>query len=153
MLVLPTGTSRNHPYFLRTARSNPKMLAYQALEGKFDYNVTPLAPSRTKSLIYEAPSKRTAWGPHVIDGWYLGPAMKHYRCGRYFIPLHTRHTHMGQIQQAFSNALQYSTISEADRTLLVAAEMITLLNTSMSLSMAEKLVTQNPGGTHHHSEK
>jgi hypothetical protein len=29
-----------------------------------------------KSLVSATPP----WLPHAIDGWYLGPALKHYRC-------------------------------------------------------------------------
>ena len=53
---------------LRTARSNPKLSTYTALEGAYNYNATPLAPLGTKALIYEAPSRRTAWALHAIDG-------------------------------------------------------------------------------------
>ena len=70
---------------LQTSRSDPSKSAYEALEGKFDYNKTPLAPPGTKALIYEAAARRASWAPHAVDSWYLGPAMKHYRCGHYFI--------------------------------------------------------------------
>ena len=65
---------------LRTSRIDPTKSAYEVLEGTFKYNSTPLAPPGTKALIFEPTSRRTAWGPHAVDGWYLGPAMKHYRC-------------------------------------------------------------------------
>ena len=70
---------------LRTSRHDPTKSAFEVLEGKFNWNATPLAPPGTKALIYEAPSRRAAWAPHAVDGWYLGPAMNHYRCGLYFI--------------------------------------------------------------------
>ena len=63
---------------LRTARSDPSKSAYEALEGKFDYNATPLAPPGTKALVYETPKRRAAWAPHAVDAWYLGLAMDHY---------------------------------------------------------------------------
>ena len=31
-------------------------------------------------LIYKAHTKRASWAPHAVDGWYLSPAMKYYRC-------------------------------------------------------------------------
>merc|ERR1711884_396457 len=48
---------------LRTSRKDPTKSAYEELEGKFDYNKTPLAPPGTKALIYEAAARRAAWAP------------------------------------------------------------------------------------------
>ena len=70
---------------LWTSLVDPEKSAYEVLDGAFDYNTTPLTPPGTQALIYEAPTRRTAWAPHAVDGWYLGPAMRHYRCGLYFI--------------------------------------------------------------------
>ena len=64
---------------LQTSCADPKESAYEDLNGKFDYNKTPLAPPWTEALIFEATARRAAWGPHAVDGWYLEPAMKHYR--------------------------------------------------------------------------
>ena len=43
---------------LRPSRINPKLSAYEILEGVFDYNKHPLAPPGCKALIHEAPTKR-----------------------------------------------------------------------------------------------
>jgi hypothetical protein len=61
---------------LRGSRMNPKRL---------DFNGTPLAPPGTKVLIHEKPEVRGTWAPHAVDGWYLGPALNHYRCYRVWI--------------------------------------------------------------------
>jgi hypothetical protein len=65
---------------LRPSRRNPRVSAYTMLEGNFDFNKTPVAPPGTKIIIHEKPQQRGSWDPHGIDGWYLGPAMEHYRC-------------------------------------------------------------------------
>ena len=70
---------------LRTSRTNPKLSAYQALEGTFDFNATPLAPPGTRALIYNPPSVRASWAPRGEDAWYIGPAMNHYRCFKFFV--------------------------------------------------------------------
>jgi hypothetical protein len=44
----------------------------------------PLAPPGTKVVIHEKPQQRKTWDPHGAEGWYLGPAMEHYRCHRVF---------------------------------------------------------------------
>jgi hypothetical protein len=69
---------------LRPSRRNPKISAYNMLEGTFDYNKTPLAPPGTKVIIHEKPQQPKTWDPHGTEGWYLGPAMEHYRCHRVF---------------------------------------------------------------------
>ena len=41
---------------------------------------TPLAPPGTKVFLHEKPSQRLSWDSHGTEGWYLGPALEHYRC-------------------------------------------------------------------------
>ena len=67
---------------LRTSRLNPNLSAYSQIVGSFDFNRTPIAPLGTKLLIHEKPGPRASWSPHAIDGWYIGPALRHYRCFR-----------------------------------------------------------------------
>jgi hypothetical protein len=69
---------------LRGSRINPKLSAYAQLHGAFDYNKTPLAPPGTKVVIHEKPSIRQLHAPHGVDGYYVGPAMKHFRCYRVY---------------------------------------------------------------------
>ncbi len=69
---------------LRPSRRNPNVSAYQILEGSFHFNRTPMAPPGTQVVIHEKPQQRKTWDPHGIDGWYLGPALDHYRCYRVF---------------------------------------------------------------------
>ena len=70
---------------LRPARINPKLSAYAYLFGLFNYNATPLAPPGIKCQIHEKPNQRKSWAPHSVDGYYLGPAMQHYRCFKVFV--------------------------------------------------------------------
>ena len=70
---------------LRGSRINPKLSAYAQIHGAFDFNRTPLAPPGTKVLVHEKPDVRASWGAHAVDGWYVGPALSHYRCYRVWI--------------------------------------------------------------------
>ena len=70
---------------LRASRLNPKMSAYTALEGAFDYNKTPLTPPCTKVVIHKKPDKRAAWAAHVINAGYLILVVEHYRCYRVYV--------------------------------------------------------------------
>ena len=71
---------------LRSSRVNQKLSAYTYLFGNFDFNKTPLAPPGTKVAVHIKPEKRTSWGYHVELGYYIGPAMEHYRCFKCYIP-------------------------------------------------------------------
>jgi hypothetical protein len=67
------------------SRINPRMSAYAQLNGHFDFNRTPLAPPGTRIIAHEKPDQRVSWDPHGLDGYYLGPALDHYRC--YQVPI------------------------------------------------------------------
>ena len=70
---------------LRTSRINPNLSAYAQIHGQFDYNRTPIAPPGTRVIVHENAAQRGTYGPRGTDGWYLGPAMDHYRCYRCYI--------------------------------------------------------------------
>jgi hypothetical protein len=65
---------------LRASHLNPRLSAQAMVHGAFDFNRTPLAPPGTRVLVHEKPTVRGTWAPHAVDGWYLGPALHHYRC-------------------------------------------------------------------------
>jgi hypothetical protein len=65
---------------LRTSRINPKLSASTHIYGQYDYNRSPMAPPGTRIIAHETPSRRRTWAPHGQDGWYIGPALEHYRC-------------------------------------------------------------------------
>jgi hypothetical protein len=56
---------------MRPSRMNPRLSAKAQLNGAFDYNKTPLAPTSTKVLIHETPNRRRTWAVHGVDGWYI----------------------------------------------------------------------------------
>ena len=62
------------------------MSAYEAIEGAYNYHSNPLAPPGCKLIAHETPAQRKTWAAHGVDGFYLGPAMEHYRCHRIYIP-------------------------------------------------------------------
>jgi hypothetical protein len=68
---------------LRATRINPKLSAYNMLEGIYNFDRTPMAPPGTKEIIYTDPKMRKSWETHAKDGWYVGIAPNHYRCFRF----------------------------------------------------------------------
>ena len=70
---------------LRGARTNPKLSAYAYLFGNFDFNATPMAPTGTKVIFHAKPEQCASWDPNRKKGWYIGPALHHYRCMKCFV--------------------------------------------------------------------
>jgi hypothetical protein len=64
---------------LRKSRINPKLSAATHIFGQYDFNRAPMAPPGTRIIAHETPSRRRTWAPHGQDGWYIGPALEHYR--------------------------------------------------------------------------
>jgi hypothetical protein len=70
---------------LRTSRINQKLSAATHIFGQHDYNRAPMAPPGTRIIVHETPGRRKTWAPHGQDGWYIGPALEHYRCYTVYI--------------------------------------------------------------------
>ena len=64
---------------LRPSRINPLISAYTQVHGIFDFNKTPLAPAGCKVIIRDRTNERPSWANHGTRGYYVGPAMKHFR--------------------------------------------------------------------------
>ena len=68
---------------LRPFGPNPDISAYLGVfRQPYDFLAHPIAPCGTLVLVWESPSIRQSWAPHGVRGFYLGPAVDHYRCWR-----------------------------------------------------------------------
>lgn len=65
---------------LRASHTHPQISANDAVNRTFDFNKTPMALVGCKAVIYEKPDKQKIWNTAGSNGWYVGPAMEHYRC-------------------------------------------------------------------------
>jgi hypothetical protein len=70
---------------LRTSRINPKLSVATHIFGQYDFNRAPMAPPGTRIIAHESPNRGRTWAPHGQDGWYIGPALEHYRCYTVYI--------------------------------------------------------------------
>jgi hypothetical protein len=70
---------------LRTSRINPKLSSATHIFGQYDFNRAPMAPPGTRIITHETPGRRRTWAPYGQDGWYVGPALEHYRCYTVYI--------------------------------------------------------------------
>jgi hypothetical protein len=89
---------------------NPAILAYEALNGPYDWNRYPLAPLGCKAVIYEDGNTRGSWASRGVDGWYLGPSLDHYRCKVYYVP-ETRAYHISGSTKLFPQQSQLPTFT------------------------------------------
>ena len=64
---------------MRPCTTNPNLSAFEAMEGMYSFDATPMAPVGTETLIHLKPIRRQSWGYHAMKGWYFAPALKHYR--------------------------------------------------------------------------
>ncbi len=71
-----------HPY-----EYEPGISAYHGIFGhRFDFARHPVAPVGAKVLTWDSPDHRGSWADHGIEGFYLGPAMRHFRGFEIWVP-------------------------------------------------------------------
>jgi hypothetical protein len=71
---------------LRASCVDLTKLAYEILNGAYDWNQYPLAPLGCKAVVYKDSNTQGSWALRGVDAFYLGPAKDHYRCNSYYIP-------------------------------------------------------------------
>jgi hypothetical protein len=98
---------------LRTSRINPKLLAATHIFGQHDYNRAPMAPPGTRITAHETPGRRKTWAPHGQDGWYIGPALEHYRCYTVYITK-TRSSRIVETVEFFPHQFKMTFPSSSD---------------------------------------
>ena len=111
---------------LRTARTNPKLSAYAYLYGNFDFTATPLAPPGTKLVAHIDPTNRGTWELNGEVGWYVGPAMDHYRCiTAYF--LRTRTTRICDTVTFSPHEVAFPRVTLKDQLIQAAEDIVNIL--------------------------
>jgi hypothetical protein len=92
-VISPSNCGIDLPYRLKTHStycegrgSTRQKLAYEILNGPYDWNRDPLAPLGCKAIVYEDGNTRESWASRGMDAFYLGPAKDHYRCDNYYVP-------------------------------------------------------------------
>ena len=64
---------------LRHSIFHPHLSAYIHIFGELDYNLTPISPEGTRVVIQNRTNDKSSWAPHEESGWYIRPAIEHYR--------------------------------------------------------------------------
>ena len=64
---------------LKQARTLPLISSYTPISGEFYFNRTPLDPPGTRVVMNNRTNNCASWEPYGEGGWYIVPAMEHYR--------------------------------------------------------------------------
>jgi hypothetical protein len=65
----------------------PSLSAWHGLRGfPHDFAAKPIHPPGQLVVIHDSPLKRASWARHGVRGFYLGPALSHYRSHNCFLP-------------------------------------------------------------------
>lgn len=71
---------------LRSSRTSPSMSAHASIFDKFDFRANLLAPPGTRVVAHTKPGAHSLRSLNGEDGWYVGPAMNHYRNANVYFP-------------------------------------------------------------------
>jgi hypothetical protein len=125
---------------LRQSRINPKLSAHAQLHGLFDYNKTPLAPPEKKVIIHERPDHRGPWSLHGLNGWYVGPAMEHYRAHRVYCST-TGHERISDTVEFFPKHCKVPGLSSADAATIATLDLKNALANPTPITPLKQPVT------------
>jgi hypothetical protein len=59
---------------MRPCTTNPLLSAFEAMEGTYSFDATPMAPVGTEMLMHLKPIRRGTWDYHALKAWYFAPA-------------------------------------------------------------------------------
>jgi hypothetical protein len=110
----------------RASRINPKLSAYHQIWGNFDFNRTPMAPPGCKVIVHERGLERGAWVSHGIAGFYIRPAMHHYRNYKAYIT-ETRGIRTTNTIKFFPDKVDMPVTSSADRLAAATEDLVAAL--------------------------
>jgi hypothetical protein len=112
---------------LRASRLHPQLSDAAHYHGLIDYNKTVFGPPGCKIIAHEKPSHRRTWEAHGQTGWYLGPAMQHYRFQNVYITA-TASERIVNTLYFFPHNSPMPQMSSTDRILMAAQDMTDSLN-------------------------
>jgi hypothetical protein len=81
-----------------------------------------MAPPGTRIFAHETPGKRIPWAPHEQDGWYIVPALEHYRCYTVYITK-TRSNRIVETVEFFPHKLELPFPSSSELATQAAADL------------------------------
>ena len=111
------------------------------IHGNFDYNTTPLAPPGCKIAIHDRADERKSWAEHATRGYYVGPALKHYRNYQCYMPI-TNSLRVSNTVEFFPQNWTIPTFNLQDRLEESLGELLESVKALVSQQSANKDPTQ-----------
>ena len=108
---------------LRTSCNNKKLTTYEELNGKFDWNLTPISPPGTRGMIFIHPDSRNTFALHCGEAFTVGRARHHYRLLEFYVPT-TRGYHISGTFRLDPTHWKLPIISEQDKKVVAATELL-----------------------------
>ncbi len=99
---------------LRQATINPKISTWEYFNGLFNFNKTPVVPMGCRVLIHTKPAMRQSWDYRAKQGFYIGPALDHYRCYK-LVKLETKQKVISNMVEFRHAYLQIPAVSADDK--------------------------------------
>jgi len=65
---------------LRQSHSTPTISAWEHFNGPYNFDATPMGPPGCRIISHAKASTRRSWDFRGNEGFYVGPALHHYRC-------------------------------------------------------------------------
>jgi hypothetical protein len=101
---------------LRQSTINQEISAWEAFNGAFNYDATPLGPLGINAIVHSKPSRRKSWDFRGKDAWSLGVSMEHYRCQR-VMPKDTRSERVSDTVEFRHNGITQPQLTAEDKVL------------------------------------
>jgi hypothetical protein len=124
---------------LRASRINPTKLAYEILNGPYDWNWYPLAPLGCKAIVYEDGNTCGSWASQGVDVWYLGPSKDHYRCDLYYI-IETQAYHVSGLTELFPQHCQLPNMTPHQHLRALTEELVEATNVANNTPKGKRLL-------------
>ena len=82
----PTPTGNYEPQSVAYILYQLKTIRHASIFGIHDFSCCYLATPGSKVIVHKNTDNCRSWSPDVMDGWYIGPSMEHYRCVKSSMP-------------------------------------------------------------------
>ena len=119
---------------LRASRANPNLSSWAYLFGAFDFNATPLAPPGTKIIAHKDSATKGTWDLNGESGWYVAPAMDHYRCITGYFP-RSRRTRICDTVTFFPHTIPFPEVRVDDYLRQAATDILDILTNPPSTTL------------------
>jgi hypothetical protein len=111
----------------RPSNIAPGVSAYTIINGAFDFNKNPLAPAGCKTIVHDGTDERKSWAEHGSRGFYIGPAVQHYRCYRNTM-LESKAVRISNTVEFLSAACQDPLLSDSDHISMLITDLINIVS-------------------------